>query len=71
MTTQTDTSSTQCIATSVSNSLKEATRIDKLPLHATTPTLTMTQKLNAFDPVVHGGELIADTSVGAEFSART
>jgi hypothetical protein len=70
MTIQTHTYSTQCIATSASNSPKEATSNDQLPLRAMTPKRTLTQKLNAFDPAVHGGELMADDSVGVEFGAR-
>ena len=31
---------------------------------------TLAQKLKAYDPAVHGGELMADLPVGAEFGAR-
>ena len=31
--------------------------------------LTMAQKLKAYDPAVHGDELMAEASVGAEFGA--
>ena len=30
----------------------------------------MVQKLRAYDPTVHGGELVADAPQGAEFGAR-
>lgn len=31
-----------------------------------TPKLTLAQKLKAFDPALHGGEVMADGRVGAE-----
>ena len=31
---------------------------------------TLAQKLKAYDPAIHGGELMADAPVGAEFGAR-
>ena len=42
----------------------------RLELRAKTTQRTMAQKLKAYDPAVHGGELIADAPVGAEFGAR-
>jgi antitoxin MazE len=30
------------------------------------PTLTLAQKLKAFDPAIHGGEMMASRRVGAE-----
>lgn len=32
--------------------------------------LTLAQKLKAYDPATHGGELLADMPIGAEFGAR-
>lgn len=31
---------------------------------------TLAQKLKAYDPAIHGGEVMADVAVGAEFGAR-
>jgi antitoxin MazE len=31
---------------------------------------TLAQKLKAYDPALHGGELMADSPVGTEFGAR-
>jgi antitoxin MazE len=31
------------------------------------PRLTLAQKLKAFDPELHGGELLADRAIGREF----
>jgi len=31
------------------------------------PRMTLAQKLKAFDPSLHGGELMADTPAGKEF----
>jgi antitoxin MazE len=42
----------------------------RLELRAKTAHQTMAQKLKAYDPAVHGGELMADAPVGAEFGAR-
>lgn len=42
----------------------------RLELRAKAQKLTLAQKLKAYDPAVHGGELIADKAVGAEFGAR-
>lgn len=32
------------------------------------PRMTLSQKLRAFDPALHGGGLMADGAVGGEFS---
>jgi hypothetical protein len=32
--------------------------------------ITMSKKLNAYDPAIHGGELWPDEPVGAEFGVR-
>ena len=32
--------------------------------------LTLAQKLKAYDPAIHGGEMIPDMPVSAEFGAR-
>ena len=42
----------------------------RLELRAAPKTLSLAQKLKAYDPAIHGGELIADAPVGAEFGAR-
>jgi antitoxin component of MazEF toxin-antitoxin module len=42
----------------------------RLELRAKTSQRTMAQKLKAYDPALHGGELMADAPVGAEFGAR-
>ncbi|MDB5889379.1 MAG: PbsX family transcriptional regulator [Polaromonas sp.] len=42
----------------------------RLELRAVAPRLTLAQKLKAYDPAVHGGEIMADAAVGAEFGAR-
>ena len=42
----------------------------RLELRAVPKTLTLAQKLKAYDPQVHGGELMAAAAVGAEFGAR-
>jgi antitoxin MazE len=42
----------------------------RLELRAKTTQRTMAQKLKAYDPAVHGRELMADAPVGAEFGAR-
>ncbi len=41
----------------------------ELVAHRARPTLA--QKLKAYDSAIHGGELMAGGSVGAEFGART
>jgi hypothetical protein len=69
MTIQTDNfSARQRTISVVPDSHKEATNSCNLKLQI--PKLTLTQKLNAFDPAVHGGELMVDDSVGVEFGAR-
>jgi hypothetical protein len=71
MTIQTDNYFTRkSIISATPDSLKEESGIDNLALYAKTSKLTLTQKLNAFDPTVHGGELMAYPSVGAEFGER-
>ena len=42
----------------------------RLELRAKPKKLTLAQKLRAYDPAIHGGEMMADMSVGAEFGAR-
>jgi antitoxin MazE len=42
----------------------------RLELRAKTTKLTLAQKLKAYDPALHGGELMADSAVGAEFGAK-
>ena len=42
----------------------------RLELRAKPEKLTLAQKLKAYDPAIHGGEMMADMSVGAEFGAR-
>jgi antitoxin MazE len=42
----------------------------RLELRAAQPRRTLAQKLKAYDPVMHGGELMADKPLGAEFGAR-
>ena len=42
----------------------------RLELRVKSQKLTMAQKLKAYDPAIHGGELMADAPVGAEFGAR-
>ena len=42
----------------------------RLELRAKMTKLTLAQKLKAYDPAVHGGELMADAPAGAEFGAR-
>ena len=42
----------------------------RLELRVKPKTLTLAQKLKAYDPAIHGGELMADAAVGAEFGAR-
>lgn len=42
----------------------------RLELRAKPKTLTLAQKLKAYDPAIHGGEMMADVAVGAEFGAR-
>ncbi len=57
MTTQTDNfSARQRIISVVLDSNKEATNYCNLKLQI--PELTLMQKLHAFDPTVHGGELV-------------
>ena len=43
----------------------------RLELVAKPARPTLAQKLKAYDPVLHGGELMADMPVGAEFGARS
>lgn len=42
----------------------------RLELRVAPRKQTLAQKLKAYDPAVHGGELMADAAVGAEFGAR-
>lgn len=42
----------------------------RLELRVKPKTLTLAQKLKAYDPAIHGGELMADAATGAEFGAR-
>jgi antitoxin MazE len=42
----------------------------RLELRAQTPKRTLAQKLKAYDPAVHGGELMATVALGAEFGAK-
>jgi antitoxin MazE len=50
----------------------EVTRVaqGRLELRAKVKRKTLAQKLKAFDPALHGGELCADAPVGAEFGAE-
>ena len=41
----------------------------RLELRAKPSRLTLVEKLKLYDPVVHGGELMADGPVGHEFGA--
>ena len=42
----------------------------RLELRVKPKTLTLAQKLKAYDPAIHGGEMMADVAVGAEFGVR-
>ena len=42
----------------------------RLELRVKPKKLTLVQKLKVYDPAIHGGEMMADMSVGAEFGAR-
>ena len=42
----------------------------RLELRVKPKTLTLAQKLKAYDPAIHGGELMIDAVVGTEFGAR-
>lgn len=42
----------------------------RLELRVKPKKLTLAQKLKAYDPAIHGGEMMADMPVGAEFGAR-
>ena len=42
----------------------------RLELRVKPKKLTLAQKLKAYDPAIHGGEVMADAPVGAEFGAR-
>jgi antitoxin MazE len=42
----------------------------QLELRAAPARKSLAAKLKAFDPALHGGELMADAPVGAEFGAR-
>ncbi|MBC7549202.1 MAG: PbsX family transcriptional regulator [Polaromonas sp.] len=42
----------------------------RLELRVKPKTLTLAQKLKAYDPAIHGGELMAGAAVGAEFGVR-
>jgi hypothetical protein len=71
MTIQTDNlSAPQPVIAAAPGSSKEVASIDNLAFNDRTSKLSLTQKLNAFDPKVHGGELMVDDSVGVEFGAR-
>lgn len=41
----------------------------RLELRAKPSRLTLAEKLKLYDPVIHGGELMADGPVGHEFGA--
>jgi len=41
-----------------------------LELRAAPAKRSLAQKLKAYDPAIHGGELLADSPLGAEFGAR-
>ena len=42
----------------------------RLELRVKPKTLTLVQKLKVYDPAIHGGEMMADVAVGAEFGVR-
>ena len=42
----------------------------RLEVRAVARKQTLAQKLKAYDPAVHGGELVPDMPRGAEFGAR-
>ncbi len=42
----------------------------KLEIVAKSQRLSLAAKLKAFDPAIHGGELMADEPVGVEFGAK-
>jgi antitoxin MazE len=42
----------------------------QMELRAAPPRKSLAAKLKAYDPALHGGELLADAPVGAEFGAR-
>ena len=42
----------------------------RLELRVKPKTLTLAQKLKAYDPAIHGGEMMVDVAVGAEFGVR-
>lgn len=42
----------------------------RLEVRAAARKRTLAQKLKAYDPAVHGGELVPDMPRGAEFGAR-
>ncbi len=42
----------------------------RLELRAKGQRRSLAAKLKAFDPAIHGGELMADVPVGAEFGGR-
>lgn len=42
----------------------------RLELRVVPTKRTLAQKLKAYDPAIHGGEVMADVAVGAEFGAR-
>lgn len=42
----------------------------RLELRVVPTKRTLAQKLKAYDPAIHGGELMSDAAVGAEFGAR-
>lgn len=46
------------------------TGVGKLEIVAKSQRLTLAAKLKAFDPNVHGGELMADGPVGVEFGSK-
>lgn len=48
----------------------QVTADGRLELRAKQTRPTLAQKLKAYDPAIHGGEMLADAPVGAEFGAR-
>ena len=42
----------------------------RLELRVKPRTLTLAQKLKVYNPAIHGGEMMADIAVGAEFAVR-
>ena len=42
----------------------------RLELRVKPTILSLAQKLKAYDPAIHGGEMMANDAIGAEFGAR-